>query len=222
MTCYLRLHEVAVAVPAADPATSWDKALGAWRAATGADGRDLAIEASGLEGIHLDDLPGANLDGTAALILAGRVDQRLLERCRPRIREFLDGGRVVVFSGLIVSDWLPGASLFADGGDDTGTWHPTEAAGPILGEIDPDTLGETFVNRFGHHPPTEGATVLVELDDGRPALYVDRTSTGGTVMVHSGHDLLAYATHEGPAADIVPALVGWARRSGLNAAGAAG
>ena len=41
-------------------------------------------------------------------------------------------------------------------------------------------------------------------------------------MVHSGPDLLAYATHEGPAADLVPALVGWARRTGAKAAGAAG
>ncbi len=218
MTCYLRLHEIAVAVPAADQEIAWEEALGVWRAATGADGRDSALEASGLEAIHLDDLAGADLDGTAALILAGRVDQRLLEGARARIVEFLAGGRVVVFSGLIVRDWLPGATVFIDGGDDTGGWHPTEAAAPIFGDIGPATLGETFVNRFGHHPPPSGATILVELDDGQPALYVDRTSTAGTVMVHSGHDLLAYATHQGPAADIVPALVGWARRSGLNSA----
>ena len=46
MTCYLRLHEVAVAVhPAPGEVTDWDEVGRRWRLAHGVDGRDGALDA---------------------------------------------------------------------------------------------------------------------------------------------------------------------------------
>lgn len=44
----------------------------------------------------------------------------------------------------------------------------------------------------GHHPVPEGAEVLLTLPDGEPTLYIDRSSTKGTLMVSSGYNLLGY------------------------------
>lgn len=42
VTCYLRMHEIAVAVHVADEPTDWDEAVRRWRAAEGVGGRDRA------------------------------------------------------------------------------------------------------------------------------------------------------------------------------------
>lgn len=65
MTCYLRLHEIAVAVRAGPEGTDWDECLRLWRAADGVGGRDLALGAMPVTAIDLDDLPSADL-ATAA------------------------------------------------------------------------------------------------------------------------------------------------------------
>ena len=44
----------------------------------------------------------------------------------------------------------------------------------------------------GHNPPPDGVEVLLELPGGEPIIYIDRVSTGGTMLVHSGGDLLGW------------------------------
>jgi hypothetical protein len=76
---------------------------------------DAALAAMPVTAIDLDDLPTAELAPFAGLILAGRSDQGLLATMQDKLRGFLDEGRVVVFSGQLTHDWLPGATAFEPG-----------------------------------------------------------------------------------------------------------
>ena len=81
---------------------------------------------------------------------------------------------------------------------------------PIFEGVYPEDLGSDFA--YGHHPTPEGAEALVSLPGGEAAVYVDRISTGGVILVHAGHTLLGYAATEGPARRIVPQLLTWIGR----------
>ncbi len=62
----------------------------------------------------------------------------------------------------------------------------------------------------GHHPVPDGAEVLVRLAGGQPATYVDRVSTGGTILVQASSDLLGYPGNAGDTAQRIPnQLLAW-------------
>lgn len=209
MTCYLRMHEVAVTVrPGPPDGTDWAEVGRLWRGADGVDGRDAALAAMPVELVEVDDLPAADLDGCAGLILSGRADQRLLAGMADRIAGLLDGGAAVVFSGQVTTDWLPGAPAYAP--------TPPAPAGPpelaehaVFAGVDPADLRGSFLYPGGWHRPPEHAQVLARRTDGTPGAWVDRRTTAGTVLLHSGHNLLAYGTNDSSAARIVPQLVEW-------------
>lgn len=212
MTCYLRLHEVAVAVHRDAEGTDWDQALERWRKADGVAGRDAALAAMPVSAIDFDDLPGADLDPFSGLIFSGRSDQQLLAGMRDRLAAFLDRGRVVVFSGQLTGDWLPGAAPFSPNAADHEAGeegHPHLACDALFAGVAPADLGATFLYRHGWHRPPDGAEVVARRADGTPGAYVDRTSTGGTILLHGGANLLANATTDRSAARIAPQLVTW-------------
>ncbi|MFN2495318.1 MAG: hypothetical protein ABR608_05345 [Pseudonocardiaceae bacterium] len=214
MTCYLRLHEIAVAVHAGTEGTDWDECIRLWRAAEGAGGRNLALDAMPVTAIDFDDLPTADLSPFAGLVLAGRSDQVLLADMRDKLRGFLDSGRVVVFSGQVTHDWLPGAVAFEPGATaDAESGPPRLAEHPLFSGVSADDLGGSFLYPNGWHRPPPSAEVIVHRADGAPGAYLDRASTGGTVLLHSGANLLANATMKSSAARIAPQLVEWVRRA---------
>lgn len=207
MTCYLRLHEVAVAVHADVTDGDWSVAHGRWLQADGVAGRDAAFEAMPVTVIELDDLPGADLTPFAGVVLSGRSDQELLALRRDDLAAYLGQGRVIVFSGQLTADWLPDATPFER--------HPVVPAGPpelaehpVLDGVTPDDLGGAFLYRDGWHPPPLGADVLARRPDGTPGAWVAEAA-GGTVLVHSGANLLANAVVDNSAARIVPQLLAW-------------
>ncbi len=212
MTCYLRLHEVAVAVHRDVEGADWDEALHRWRDADGVDGRDAAMAAMPVTAVDLDDLPGTDLDPFAGLILSGRSDQRLLAGMADRLAAFLHRGRTVVFSGQLALGWLPGATPFevAPTTDQPGPGGlPQLACDALFAGVAPNDLGATFLYGHGWHCPPEGAEVVARRADGTPGAYVDRTSTAGTILLHGGANLLANATTQSSAATIAPRLVAW-------------
>ena len=217
MTCYLRLHEVAVAVHMGGRGTDWDEVQRRWREASGVAGRDAALAAMPVTPIDLDDLPDTDLSPFAGLILAGRSDQQLLAAMRERVREFLDRGRVVVFSGQLTHDWLPGAARFRrrtadDDVDDAGP--PRLEPHAVFDGVRASELGWAFLYRDGWHEPPVGAEVIARQGDGTPGGYVDQSSTGGTILLHGGANLLANAVTDSSAARIVPQLVTWVAGAG--------
>lgn len=210
MTCYLRMHEVAVAVRTDAGCTDWEHVMELWRSASGVGGRDDAVDAMPVDLIELDDLPVSDLAPYAGLILSGRCDQRLLAQSPDLIGELLDRGGAVVFSGQLTHPWLPGTAAFEHSEPPPEADAPTRlAAHPVFAEISAEDLGGSFLYRHGWHPPPPGAEVIAWRGDGTPGAYVDRVTSGGTVLVHGGANLLANATGTGSGTRIVPQLVEW-------------
>lgn len=216
MTCYLRLHEVAVAVHRSPQQVDWDEVARRWVGSDGVEGRDAALDAMPVTLVELDDLPTADLDGYAGLVLSGRSDQLLLAGMADRLAGFLDRGGVIVFSGRLTAGWLPGTAPFArTAGPATGTAAPGAAGAPVLAAhpvfagVDPADLGASFLYADGRHEPPPGAEVIAHRADGTPGAWVARTAGGGAVLVHGGANLLATATTGSSAARIVPQLVEW-------------
>lgn len=184
-----------------------------------------------VESLDMYELPSANLEPYIALMITGNVDQELLYRERAVIRDFLDSGKVVVFSGHLLHPWLPGA----------GTFVPKEIRSfrdyeirivkphPIFEGVEAEdlTLRRGVAGFFarGHNPPPEGAEVLLELADGEPIVYVDRRSTNGIILAHSGYDLLAHGLDRpyddgaprNTAGRIGSQLLDWIRTEGAGA-----
>jgi hypothetical protein len=173
-------------------------------------GRDHALAAMPVTAVDMDELPATDLPRFAGLILAGRSDQDLLAGMRDRLREFLDGGRVVVFSGQLTRNWLPGASWFEPSAVVEGPHALAEH--PLFAGVPASELGGNFLYRNGSHRPPAGATVIAHRADGTPGAYLDRTSTGGTILLHGGANLLANATADGPTARLAGQLVDWVQR----------
>ncbi|MDQ4093106.1 MAG: hypothetical protein M3143_06800, partial [Actinomycetota bacterium] len=169
MTCYLRLHEIAVAVHVDADSTDWDASLRLWRAADGVGGRDVALAAMPVTAIDVDDLPTAELAPFAGLILAGRSDQGLLAAMQDKLRGFLDKGRVVAFSGQLTHAWLPGAAAFEAGSAARGEPNPPQLGDhPIFSSVSPPDLGANFLYSNGWHRPPAGADVIAQRADGTP------------------------------------------------------
>ncbi len=212
MTCYLRLHEVAVAVhDDPDQSTDWDEVIRRWRGADGADGRDAALEAMPVDLIEMDDLPTADLRGVAGLVLAGRSDQQQLAGMRDRIGTLLDRGGAVVFSGQLTHDWLPGTVRFERRATTDVDGPPVLADHPIFDGVDPAELAGSFLYRDGWHRPPDDAEVIAWRADGTPGAYIAEAAAG-RVLVHGGANLLANGSTRGTATRIVPQLVEWLAR----------
>lgn len=212
MTCYLRMHEVAVAVHREPTSTDWDEVARLWRAADGVGGRDDALDAMPVTLVEMDDLPTCDLDGAAGLVLSGRSDQRLLSGMADRIARLLDRGAAVVFSGRLSEPWLRGTSVFeCDARAVSGP--PVLADHPVLRGVAPDDLGPSFLYAGGWHRPPDGAEVIAWRGDSTPGAYVAKSGPG-TVLVHGGANLLANATADSSAARIVPQLIEWVAGGG--------
>ncbi|MCC7372844.1 MAG: phosphate starvation-inducible protein PhoH [Chloroflexi bacterium] len=168
--------------------------------------------------IDMYDLERADLSAYLGLAVPGLVDQVHLARHAEKIRAYLDTGRVLVFSGMLFQPWLPGG----------GAYHPKAVRShhdyavrvvtphPILDGIEMDNLiyrrGVAGFFARGHNEPPPGAEILLALPDGEPTTYVDRVSTRGTILCHSGNDLLGYTNAEGTGARLVPQLLAWMRQ----------
>ena len=221
MTCHLRLHEVVgrgvLAVhPTPGAVTDWEEVGRRWRGADGVDGRAAALDAMPVTLIDMDDLPTADIDGCAGLVLAGRSDQELLAGVTDRLVGLLGRGGVVAFSGQLTHAWLPGVTPFRRTPRPRAVEPPLLAAHPVFAGVEPDDLGGSFIYRDGWHRPPDGAEIIAWRGDCTPGAYVTRAEGGGAVLVHGGANLLAYGTHDSTAARIVPQLIEWVATEGAR------
>lgn len=218
MTCYQRMHEVLLGVTRPTQPIDWDAILWEWMGVTDVHDRDHMLGRMGIQPIDAYLFPGADLEGYTGLIISGRVDQELLYRERDKIRAFLDAGKVVVFSGQIFRDWLPGApgttpvDLQALGGVGAVTVRPH----PILDGLTAEDLGAGFVH--GYNPTPPGAEVVVSLSGERAVLYVDRATTGGTILVHAGINFMNYIVEQSAVRELIPRLIAWINHEAKAAA----
>lgn len=172
----------------------------------------------GTDRLDLYEVGAADLTRYAALIVPAMADQEHLARHRDVLRAYLDAGGVVVFGGHLHRNWLPGAATFVplDPPSLRGYRVAEIADHPVFECVEPDDLtfrrGVAGFFARGHHPVPDGAEVLVRLAGGEPATYVDRVSTGGTILVQASCDLLGYAGSAGGTAQRIPEqLLEWVR-----------
>ncbi len=213
MTCYLRMHEVLLGVRRPEGEPVWERVFARWQRATTVLDRDRVLSEMAIHPFDVYDLPRADLGQFSGLIVSGRVDQEFLYRERDAIRQFLGGGRVLVFSGQLFRPWLPGGGTCVPAQDGAGAAERLVIAPhPVFDGVRPGDLDGSFAQ--GHHPTPDGAEVLVSLPGGEPVVYIDRASTRGTILVHAGHTLLGYASATTAARRIVPQLLEWIDREG--------
>jgi len=182
------------------------------------DTRSPESEPSRTDRIDLYEVGSEDLTRYAALIVPAMADQEQLARHRDAIGDYLDAGGVVVFGGHLHRDWLPGAAAFVPLSPPSlrGYRVAEIAQHPIFDGVEADDLtfrrGVAGFFARGHHPVPDGAEVLVRLAGGEPATYVDRVSTGGTILVQASCDLLGYAGSAGGTAQRIPdQLLDWLR-----------
>jgi hypothetical protein len=180
------------------------------------------LVADQVEVYDLYDVATLDLGRFLGVIVSGLSDQDFLWTQRARIRAFLEAGGVLVFSGHLYRLWIPGAGPFVPKVVRTFRDYELEVVRPhpvFEGVAAEDLTYRRGVAGFfarGHHPPPKGAQVVVAFRSGEPVVYVDRQSTAGTILVHSGNDLLGYAVAEGTAARLVPQLLAWMRTEGAR------
>lgn len=168
-----------------------------------------------VEAVDIYDLPAVDLRRYHGVIVSGSADQELLWRQREQIRAFLDDRKVLVFSGHLFRPWLPGAGIFVPKAIRSFRDYTVHIVRPhpiFEGVRAEDLTFRKGVAGFfarGHHPPPEGAEILLTLNDGEPIVYLDRRGTRGTILAHAGNDLLGYADRETTAGRIAPRLVRW-------------
>lgn len=209
MTCYQRMHEVLLGVTRPQQPIDWDAILWDWMGVTDVHERDHMLERMGVEAIDIYDLPTADLSRFTGLIVSGRVDQELLYQQRDKIRAFLDDGKVVAFSGQLFRPWLPGApgTTLIDLNTLGGVSAVTFAPHPVLDGITPEALGANFVH--GYNPAPAGSEVIASLPDGKAVIYIDRSSTGGTILAHAGVNFMNYIVEDSTVREIIPHLIAW-------------
>jgi len=186
--------------------------------AEGASTRAAALDPA-VDVVDIYELPSARLDRYVGMILTAGADQVFLERNEPVVAGFLERGGVVAWSGQLYRPWLPGAGMFVP--KDIRSFRDYQihfvTPHPIFAGVDPADLtfrrGVAGFFARGHHPPPPGALVLAALPGGEPAVYMDTTSTPGTILVHAGGDLVGYAT-ESTASRLAPQLFAWMRAEG--------
>ncbi|MEK4198526.1 phosphate starvation-inducible protein PhoH [Cytobacillus sp. FSL K6-0265] len=155
-------------------------------------------DSTGFTHVDIYELPYTDLTPYACLVIGGMCDQDFLFEHKEIISSFLDEGKIVVFSGNLVTDWLPGGRPFVPKEIKSFQDYAVKIASnhPIFeGVLEDDMTFNKGVAGFfarGHHPLPEGAEVLLTLDGKEPITYIDRQSTNGTILVHVGFDLFGY------------------------------
>ncbi|NWL89198.1 phosphate starvation-inducible protein PhoH [Paenibacillus sp. 79R4] len=169
----------------------------------------------GISVLDMYSLPDYDLSAHKFLVIDNYVDQELMNQHSGLIGEFLDQGKILVFSGNLFLPWLPGGSLFVpktirDHQDYTVTLTGLHS---IFEGVNPDDLtynkGVSGFFARGHHPIPPHAEVLLTLPGGEPITYIDRHSTKGTILVHSGNNLLGYTHSRNTSGRIGAQLIRW-------------
>lgn len=171
--------------------------------------------AADIELLDIYDLSEQALSPFAGMLIPVFVDQEWLHSHTDTIRDFLNKGRVVLFSGALFRPWLPGAADFVPKPIHSFSDYALKIVntGGIFENVsEHDITFKKGVAGFfarGHHPLPTNAEVLVTFESGEPVIYVDRSSTNGTVLLHAGNNLWGIGEEDASTRHILPQLLGW-------------
>lgn len=158
--------------------------------------------------VYLPELAGTDLTGHDGLLVPDRCHRGLLDRSAATVLGLLErGGTVVVFSsGEPPPQWLPGVCF--ERRPTNFWWWLEEGASLGMAASEPDDpfwrrlrLADVTWHYHGVLDPPAGAQSLVELNDGGSLLYVDRTSTPGTIVMSSLDPIWHFGSYFMPATE---------------------
>lgn len=189
--------------------------------AFGREGRVMAASNTPMKDVtHLDqyELTAFDLSSFNVLVVTDFIDQEYLLEHKEMIEQFLNDGKIVVACTHIFRPWLPGVNLFMPKTIRNHADYEMQVMkedsffrGVEMQELAYRKGVSGFYSR-GYHPVTnKDAEVLLAFLDGTPITYIDRSTTNGTVVIHSARDLLTYATGENTTQLIAKQFMEWLR-----------
>ncbi|MGE7980489.1 phosphate starvation-inducible protein PhoH [Psychrobacillus sp. NPDC093200] len=157
-----------------------------------------------------------NLEPYCCIVVHDFADQEYLYKNRAIIEGFLEAGKIVIFGGHLFREWLPGSPIFTprtiESHEDYKVYKKIDH--PIFEGVDTDDMTYNkgvagFFARVTHSPVPAGSDVLLTFRDGMAITYIDRQSTKGTILVHSGRDLFAHRMQNKSTDRISTQLLQW-------------
>ncbi|MEK3976713.1 phosphate starvation-inducible protein PhoH [Psychrobacillus sp. FSL K6-1267] len=157
-----------------------------------------------------------NLEPYCCIVVHDFADQEYLYKNRAIIQGFLEAGKIVIFGGHLFREWLPGCPIFTprtiESHEDYNVYKKIDH--PIFEGVDTDDMTYNkgvagFFARVTHSPVPAGSDVLLTFRDGMAITYIDRQSTKGTILVHSGRDLFAHRMQNKSTDRISTQLLQW-------------
>jgi hypothetical protein len=150
-----------------------------------------------LERVSLYELEQHSLEPYDALIIPNNIDEEFLYRQRQRIADFLEAGRILISFAQPFLPWLPGQVLWQPSPLDI--MERTVLANdehPIFkGVTEYDLNYRRGVKGFfsrGYFEAPEHAEIVLRDNAGATVVYIDRSTTKGTILAGAGTDLLGY------------------------------
>ncbi len=169
-----------------------------------------------VEARHLSELAGLDLHGYGAILVSMLTDQISLAEHSGQLEAFLDDGGTLVFNGHVAHPPINGLGQFVPQqgrGIDSLTIHRL-ADHPVYDGVAAQDLtfrrGVAGFYARGHNPLPAGAQALNGLGpDKVPVDWVWQRPGGGTVLMHCGLDLWAFAGDPTTASRMAPQLLAW-------------
>ena len=147
------------------------------------------------------------------LVVTDFADQEYLYKHKEKIEQFLNEGRIVIFCGHLFRAWLPGCLPMMPkkihSYQDYLVKVPDNS--PIFKDVKVEdmvyTKGVAGFFARGYYLAPKNAEVCLTFTDGKVITYIDRETTKGTIIVHSGRNLFGYEKRKDTSKRITPQLI---------------
>ncbi|WP_282938930.1 aspartate/tyrosine/aromatic aminotransferase [Paenibacillus sp. RC67] len=150
-----------------------------------------------LERVPLYELEQHSLESYEALIIPNNIDEEFLYKHRGRVADFLDLGRIVISFAQTFLPWLPNKTLWQRSPLSINARTVLVNTEHLIfkGVTEYDLNYRRGVKGFfsrGYFDAPEGAEVVLKDNEGATVVYIDRSTTKGTILAGAGTDLLGY------------------------------
>ncbi|TBL77295.1 hypothetical protein [Paenibacillus thalictri] len=157
--------------------------------------------------IYFPEFAEASLDAYDVLLLPSQLHQGLMLQAKDKIREFADRGGIVVAFGPQSTEWFPGQKW--EFRPTNFWWWLEKDAKSGLVQHNPDhnmfkylTMADATWHQHGVFWPPEGSETLISLEEGGSVFYIDKVSTGGTLIMTTLDPDFHYGSYFMPATEL--------------------
>ncbi|AUM65698.1 phosphate starvation-inducible protein PhoH [Brevibacillus laterosporus] len=162
------------------------------------------------------DFAEINVRPFKCIVIHDFIDQEYMFKHKEKISSFLEEGKIVIFSGHLCKEWLPGCPIFTPKKINTYKDYEISIAtsNPIFEGVTPNDMTYNkgvagFFARGTHSPVPAKAEVLLTLSGDLPVTYIDRHTTKGTILAHAGRDIFAHRMQNKSTDRISAQLLQW-------------